>query len=71
MKNRTTETPQLSLWAWRIIVNEFESKLENLRELHSLYTDKGNEEKLKNTERDIRNVEMVINELYGYGPEEE
>ena len=71
MKNRTTETPQLSLWAWRIVVNEFEEKLSDLMRSHNYYESKEDEKNVKEIESKIRETEMVINELYGYNPEEE
>lgn len=70
MKNKITETPQLSLWAWRIVVNHFDEKLSDLRRSHTYYENKEDEKNVKEIECKIRETEMVINELYGYNPEE-
>lgn len=70
MENRITETPQLSLWAWRIVVNEFEEKLSNLMLSHNYYESKEDEKNVKEIECKIRKTKMVLNELYGYNPEE-
>lgn len=70
MKNRTTETPQLSLWAWRIVVNHFDEELSDLIRSHTYYENKEDEKNVKEIECKIRETEMVLNELYGYNPEE-
>lgn len=70
MKSKATETPQLSLWAWRIVVNQFVEKLNDLGRAHAYHVNNKDDEKIKETNREIRETEMVLNELYGYDSEE-
>lgn len=70
MKNKITETPQLSLWAWRIIVNEFEKKREEFEDSLAYYEKTSDEDKIKGTTKKTREIDMILDELYGYNPEE-
>jgi hypothetical protein len=70
MKNKITETPQLSLWAWRIIVNEFEKKREELEDSLTYYENASDEDGIKMTTKKTREIDMILDELYGYNPEE-
>lgn len=70
MKTRTTETPQLSLWVWRIIVNEFEKKREELEDSLAYYEKTSDEDGIKRTTKKTREIDMILDELYGYNPEE-
>lgn len=70
MKNRTTETPQLSLWAWHLIVNELEKKRSELENDIAYYGKIAEEDRIKEATKKAREIDMVLDELYGYDPEE-